>query len=251
MPSDPSDVATHGVLGYPVAALTLAQAAEKVLTLASQDAPSLVVTLNPEIVVQAQRDPVLDAAIRSADLIVADGVGILWAAHRAGVRLPERVPGVELVAEVLRRGGADLSAYFLGAQPGVADRAAERAAGEFGTTVAGTHHGYFRRPDETPSVLDAVRASGADLLLAGLGPGQERFLAEHARSLGVPVSIGVGGTLDVLAGTASRTPAWTRRLGLEWAWRVGLDPKRWHRIPRLLRFAALVLRTRASRNHGG
>ena len=242
---------TYTVLGYRVAALTLEQAAERVLALASSDAPALVVTLNPEIVVQAQQDPALDAAIRSADLIVADGVGILWAARRAGVRLPERVPGVELVAAVLRRGGADLRVFFLGARPGVADRAAERASVDFGTVVAGTQHGYFRRPDETPGVIDAVHGAGADLLLAGLGPGQERFLADHLERLGASVAIGVGGTLDVLAGTARRTPAWTRRLGLEWAWRVGLDPKRWHRFPRLIRFAALVLRSRGPRNGVG
>ena len=242
---------THTILGYRVADLTLHEAAERVLALASRGTPALVVTLNPEIVVQAQQDPDLDAAIRSADLIVADGVGILWAARRLGVRLPERVPGVELVAEVLRRGGADLRVFFLGARPGVADRAAERAAADFGTVVAGTQHGYFRRPDRTAAVIDAVRDARADLLLAGLGPGQERFLAEHLERLGASVAIGVGGTLDVLAGTARRTPAWTHRLGLEWAWRVGLDPKRWHRIPRLIRFATMVLSSRGSRNDVG
>lgn len=239
---------THRVLGYPVAALTLAEAAERVLELAARREPALVVTLNPEIVVQAEDDPALAAAIHRADLIVADGVGILWAARRAGVRLPGRVPGVELATEVLRRGGSDLRVFFLGARPGVAAAAAEQAAGRFGTTVAGTRHGYFRRPEETPAVVDAVRSANADLLLAGLGAGQERFLAEHLDPLGVPVSIGVGGTLDVLAGTARRTPGWTRRLGLEWAWRVGLDPKRWHRVPRLLRFAALVLTSREPRS---
>ena len=242
-PIDRPDVTTYIVLGYPVAALTLDEATDRVLELASRSTPSLVVTLNPEIVVQAQEDPALDAAIRSADLIVADGVGILWAARRAGVSLPERVPGVDLVTSVLRRGGPDLRVHFLGARPGVADRAAERASRDFGSVGAGIQHGYFRRPDDTPDVVDEVRAARADLLLAGLGPGQERFLADHLDALGASVAIGVGGTLDVLAGTARRTPAWTRRLGLEWAWRVGLDPKRWHRIPRLARFVILVLRS--------
>ncbi|QRN81003.1 MAG: WecB/TagA/CpsF family glycosyltransferase, partial [Nocardiopsis sp. BM-2018] len=83
---------------------------------------------------------------------------------------------------------------------------------------------------------------GAQLLLAGLGEGQEAVLAAQRRRWGVGAMIGVGGTLDVLAGVAKRTPTWTRRLGVEWAWRVGLDPARWHRFPRLIRFVGLALR---------
>lgn len=232
------------VLGYRVEAVPLAVAAERVITFARGVEPKLVVTLNPEIVVQAEADPDLARAIRSADLIVADGVGILWAARRAGRHLPGRVPGVELTEEALRLGGPDLRVYLLGARPGVAEQAAARVRDRFGTQVVGTQHGYFRRPEDVANVVDDVRSSGPHLLLAGLGEGQERFLSEHLAALGVPVAIGVGGTIDVLAGAAKRTPAWTRALGVEWAWRVGLDPKRWHRIPRLVRFAQLVLSQR-------
>ena len=243
------------VLGYSVAPVTLPQAARRVLELARARAPHvaphLVVTLNPEIVVQARQDAALHQAIESAELIVADGVGILWAARRAGVALPGRVPGVELVEHVLREGGTELRVFFLGARPGVAERAAAAAHQRFGTEVAGTHHGYFRRPEDVPEVTARVRDAAPDLLLAGMGAGQERFLVEHGEALAVPVAIGVGGTLDVLAGEARRTPTWTRRLNLEWAWRVGLDPKRWHRIPRLLHFAVVVLRSPGGRGAGG
>ena len=232
------------VLGYPVAPISLPQAARRVLELTEGDAPHLVVTLNPEIVVQARQDAALRRAIESAALIVADGVGVLWAARRGGVALPGRVPGVELVERVLHEGADDLRVFFLGARPGVADRAAAAAHRRFGTVVAGTQHGYFRRPDDVPEVVARVRDAAPHLLLAGLGEGQERFLADHLDALAVPVAIGVGGTLDVLAEEARRTPGWTHRIGMEWAWRVGLDPKRWHRIPRLLRFAAVVLRSR-------
>lgn len=231
------------VLGYPVAPLALEEAAELVVRFSRERGSRLVVTLNPEIVVQARREPSLERAILGAELIVADGVGILWAARRQGVRLKGRVPGVELAERVLSLGGPELRAYFLGAKPGVAARAAQVAAERWGTRVVGTQHGYFRRPDDVPAVLEDIRRARPDLVLAGLGEGQERFLHEHVRPLGVPVSIGVGGTLDVLAGEAKRTPGWTRRLGLEWAWRVGLDPKRWHRIPRLVAFAVIVLRS--------
>ena len=231
------------MLGFPVDPVTLAEAAAWVATAASgREGGKLVVTLNPEIVVQARADERLAAALRSADLSVADGVGVSWAARRSGGRLPGRVPGVELVVEALRLGGPGLRVFFLGGAPGVAGRAASEAARRFGTTVAGSRDGYFERPRQVPEVCAEVASSGADLLLAGLGAGQERFLFENAAALGAKVMVGVGGTLDVLAGAVKRMPAWTSRLGVEWLFRVLLDPKRWRRAPRLARFVWLVLR---------
>ncbi|WP_456411646.1 WecB/TagA/CpsF family glycosyltransferase, partial [Oceanithermus sp.] len=118
-----------------------------------------------------------------------------------------------------------------------ADSARERD----GSGVAGCAHGYFSE-DEEAALVERVRASGANLLLAGLGPRQEVFLHQHKGRLGGAVGIGVGGTLDVLAGEARRAPAWARRLGVEWLLRVGLDPKRWPRAVRLVRFAWWVER---------
>lgn len=231
------------VLGHPLDPVDLETAARRVLAFARDDVASLVVTLNPEIVVRSRDDPRLRAAIAGARLCVADGVGVVWAARRAGVALPERVPGVELAARVLELGGAELPTYFLGGRPGVAERAAAQARSRWGVRVAGARDGFFP-PERDAEAAEAVRASGARLLLAGLGERQETFLAEQLPRLGPLAAIGVGGTLDVLAGEARRTPAWTRRLGVEWAWRVGLDPARWHRAPRLARFVGMVLRGR-------
>lgn len=228
------------VLGYRVAVCTLEEAAGWVLE-HRDGPPRLVVTLNPEICVRAEREPALAGALRAADLTVADGVGVVWAARRAGHRLPERVPGVELAARVLERGGPGLRVFLLGARPGVAERAAERIHARWGCEVVGVRHGYFDRREDAEEVCAEVRAAAPQLLLAGLGEGQELFLHAHREALGTPVMIGVGGTLDVLAGEARRTPAWTRRLGLEWAWRVASDPSRWHRAPRLALFALRVL----------
>ncbi len=234
------------VLGFPLDVLDLAGAATWVLdAIGSAQGAKLVVTLNPEIVVQARSDPELAAALKSADLCVADGVGIALAARRAGVRLPGRVPGVDLADEVMRRGGAALRVYFLGAKPGVAERAARAASENFGVTVAGHHHGYFDRTSESAAVCEEVRSAAPDLLLAGLGEGQELFLHRHAADLGARVMIGVGGTLDVLAGEVRRMPAWTTRFGVEWLFRVAFDRRRWRRVPRLVEFAWLVLA------HGG
>ena len=229
------------VLGHPLDPIDLSAAARRVLDRALSGRGGTVVTLNPEIVVRARDDAALHGAIASADLCVADGVGIVWAAKRAGIRVPERVPGVELAQRVLELGGPDLPVYFLGGRPGVARRAAGAAHDRFGVRIAGARDGYFAPADDA-EVARAIRDSGARLLLAGLGERQETFVAEQRSRFGPLVAIGVGGTLDVLAGETRRTPAWTRRLGIEWAWRVGTDPARWHRAPRLARFVLLTLR---------
>lgn len=240
------------VLGFPLDVIDLGSAARWVLsaaTAAEPARPRLVVTLNPEIVVQARKHPELAAALLGADLSVADGVGVALAARRAGTSLPGRVPGIDLAAEVMRLGGAGLRVYFLGGKPGVAERAAAAARQRFGVAVAGHQHGYFDRRSESGAVCAAVRDARADLLLAGLGEGQELFLARHAAELGAKAMMGVGGTLDVLAGEVKRMPAWTTRLGLEWLFRVTLDRRRWKRVPRLFEFAWLAL-TEGGRSEG-
>lgn len=243
-PSLSASLPTADVLGYRVARCTLEQAASWALSAARQPhPPKLLVTLNPEIVVRAEADPELKAALRHATLTVADGVGVTWAARRAGTPLPERVPGVELMTRILEKGGPELRVYFLGAKPGVAACAADTARQRYGTVVAGVRHGYFKRPDDLADVTGTIAESRADVLLAGLGEGQELFLHQHRAALRVPLLMGVGGALDVLAGEVRRTPAWTRRVGLEWAYRVGFDWRRWHRVPRLVRFVQLVRRS--------
>ena len=228
------------VLGFPLDRVDLDAAAQRVRTLAAADGPATVVTLNPELVVRARHDATLAAAVRDADLVVPDGVGVVWAARRAGLAPPGRVPGVELAQAVLAQDGGQLPTFLLGGRPGVADRAAERVRATYGTHVVGTHDGYFGDADG-PAVAERVRASGARLVFVGLGERQERFVARHRAALGPACALSLGGTLDVLAGDVRRTPAWTRRVGLEWAWRVGGDPARWHRAPRLARFAWMVL----------
>lgn len=248
MPPDvvlPPLPAPRHVLGHAVHPVDLESASGWVAAAAVPGASArLVVTLNPEIVVQATVDAALAHALARADLTVADGVGVVWAARRVGVDLPGRVPGVDLAFAALAATGPDLRVFLLGGRPGVAEAAAAAATERWGTTVVGHRHGYFDRDREGAAVAAEVRASGAGLLLAGLGEGQERFLDEHRDAFGAGCLIGVGGTLDVLAGVARRTPAWTRRWGVEWAWRVGLDPKRWRRAPRLARFVWMALRAR-------
>ncbi len=226
------------LFGLPLDPVDAAEALSRIEGFLASPGLDPVVTLNPELVVRARGQPELKAAIARASLVTPDGVGILWAVRTLhGVRLPERVTGIELSERLLAKEGRNLRVFFLGARPGVAEAAAEAARRRFGTEVAGVHHGYFQDPGP---VVEAVARARPDLLLVGLGERQEVFVERHREALEARVAIGVGGTLDVLAGVARRAPAWTRRLGLEWAWRVGTDPRRWRRGLRLVRFVLWV-----------
>lgn len=226
------------ILGLPLDPVDMEEALARIGGFLKEEGTHQVVTLNPEIAVRAREEEALRRAILEAHLVTPDGIGILWAARRvAGVRLRERVTGVDLTLTLFRR-FPGIRTYLLGGKPGVAERAAIEAR-RLGAEVVGFHHGYFR--EETP-VVEAIREKAPDLLLVGMGERQETFIHRHKAHLGARVAIGVGGTLDVLAGEVRRPPVWAQRLGLEWLLRVGLDPKRWKRAPRLLRFAYLVLK---------
>jgi N-acetylglucosaminyldiphosphoundecaprenol N-acetyl-beta-D-mannosaminyltransferase len=206
--------------------------------------PHTVVTLNPEFIMQCRaggpQSSEFSQAIARADLVTADGVGIVWAARQLlGAEVP-RAPGFDLTVGLMKRHEAALSVFFLGARPGVAEAAAQKAHEQYGVRVAGVHNGYFDVADDL-RVAELVRDSGADLLLTAMGAARQEIFNEYWREvLNVPVMMGVGGVLDVLAGTANLAPAWTRRLGVEWIWRVVGDRRRWGRAPALARFVGLV-----------
>ncbi|GGK14713.1 UDP-N-acetyl-D-mannosaminuronic acid transferase [Deinococcus malanensis] len=199
-----------------------------------------VVTLNPEFIVQSRTSPEFTQAMQAADLVTADGVGIVYAARELCRTPVPRAPGFDIVRGLMARHGPELRVFFLGAKPGVAEQAAQNAHRDFGIQVAGIHHGYFK-PEEDQRVAELVRDSGANLLLTAMGAGRQEMFNQYWRQvLNTPVTIGCGGVIDVLAGTADLAPAWTRKLGVEFIWRVGLDPKRWNRAPRLARFVRMV-----------
>lgn len=203
-----------------------------------------VVTLNPEMVVNAGRNSAFASLVRQADLVTADGVGVLWAARRSGAPIPGRVTGIDLVNELLRQGTREgWGFFFLGAAPGVAEEAARRAVDYYpGLRVVGTHHGYFPEA-ETGQVVAEVRALAPDILLVALGsPKQEEFIARHRESLQSGVALGVGGVLDVLAGRTRRAPRLFRKLGLEWLYRLAREPRRLGRTLVIPAFVWQVLR---------
>ncbi len=199
-----------------------------------------VVTLNPEFVVQCDTDAQFKEDIQRADLVTADGVGITWAAGRMGISVPGRAPGVDIGNAVMRAGGANLRVFFLGAKPGVATRAAETCAALYGVQIAGVQDGYFK-PEEAEGIAQRILKADTHLLLTGLGGGkQERF---NQRFRAARVSIGCGGYIDVLAGETALAPDWTRRMGVEWIWRI-VTLGRWNRARRLLEFVVKTLTTK-------
>lgn len=235
------------LFGVPVDALTREQALARCEDLLAAPAAgaALVLTPNPELIMRAGRDPDLLSAARAAALALPDGVGVVWAARRAGCPCPERVPGVEFMGDLLARAAATgRGVFFLGARPEVVAAAAERAVLRHpGLRVAGLADGYFP-PEAEPEIVRRIAASGAELLFVGLGvPAQERFLHRHRDALGsVRLAMAVGGSFDVLAGATRRAPPLVRRAGLEWLWRLAAQPSRWRRQLALPRFAWAVLR---------
>ena len=240
--TDPLDV-----LGFPVHPVTQAEAVSRIAGAVDEGRKGYRhVALNAAKVVAARRDPSLARCIRSADLVTADGAGILALARRLGRPLPERVTGIDLMdrlcAESARRG---LSVYLLGAAPGVAGQAADVLRGRHpGLRVAGVRAGDWT-PDAEEEVVRTVRASGADLLFVALGtPRKEEFCARWGDASGAGFVMGVGGAFDVVAGRVRRAPARLQRAGLEWAWRWAQEPVRL--APRYgldgARFLGLLLR---------
>ncbi|NPV73184.1 MAG: WecB/TagA/CpsF family glycosyltransferase [Pelotomaculum sp.] len=232
------------VLGVGIDALTMAEAVERVAGFIKSGRPHRVITLNPEFLYRARFDSRLLALVRRADMVTADGVGIVWACRMAGRPVPERVTGIDLMLSLVERAAAEgWRVYLLGAAPGVAEEAAKRLILHYpGLTVAGVHHGYFGE-DEEAAVAGLVRKARADLLFVALGaPKQEIWMDRYLEETGAAAAVGVGGSFDVIAGRVKRAPAWMRRLHLEWLYRLLSEPSRWRRQVALPLFAWTVVK---------
>ena len=234
------------ILGVPVAALTMREAVAQVQQFIDDKKTTLIATANAEMIMNAQHDAELREILQTADLVVPDGAGTVWAAHHLGYEMPERVAGYDLVQAVLKeapkRGDR---VFFFGSAPGIAESAKKMAEKLYpGVQVVGVRNGYFTEADE-PHIIEEIRAAKPDILLAALGvPKQEKWLRKYAEQLGVPVSIGVGGTLDVMAGNVRRAPKWIQKAKLEWLFRGMLQPKRAGRLVALPKFVLRVHRAK-------
>jgi len=209
---------------------------------------TFIITANPEFVMLCRQDREVAAIAEHADLVVPDGTGAVVASRLLGDPLPGRAPGRLLVDRLAalateRR----LSLFLLGAGPGIAEGAAARLRARHpDLRVAGTYAGSA---DDDGDVVPRVLAAAPDVVLVAFGmPKQERWIARNLTRLpSVRVAVGVGGSLDYLAGAAKAPPAIVHAIGLEWLWRLAREPQRWRRQRVLPLFAVLVLLARMRR----
>ena len=231
------------ILDVPVDMVSKTEAMERFIELMNENACSLIVTPNSEIVLSASKDREMKSLIEGAELIIPDGIGLVYASRILNSPLKERVTGIDFLSDILTYlEKAGKSVYLLGGKPGVAGRAADKMKEKYpGLIVAGTQHGYFKTDDEK-AIVEAVNTSGADFLCVAMGsPKQEKFIHSHKGDfLNVRAAMGVGGSLDVWAGALKRAPEFFQKSGLEWLYRVLQEPSRLGRALSLPVFMAKV-----------
>jgi N-acetylglucosaminyldiphosphoundecaprenol N-acetyl-beta-D-mannosaminyltransferase len=242
----PVDARIHHLLGVPLHALTMNEVLARVDEAIARRRQLCIGVVNAAKIVNIWRDPTLRESVLSCDLILADGMSVVWASRLLRRPLPERVAGIDLMLRMLRQGsGRGYRVYCLGATEEVLGKVTARIARDYpNVVIVGRHHGYFGAED-APAVAARIAAARPDILLVAMtSPKKEQFLARWSDVIGVPVCHGVGGSFEILAGTVQRAPERWQRLGLEWLFRVWQEPRRlWRRyLVTNTVFCGLVLR---------
>lgn len=233
------------VLGVGFHSVTLENAVSLGASWLAEEGFRYVVTPNPEFILMSQQDAVFLQTLQQADLVLPDGIGVIFSAKILGRPLSGRVPGIDfawgLMETMERTSGTEGASscgsggvFLLGAKDGVAKRAGELLQEKYpNLKIAGSHHGYFG-PEEDGKVAGLVKESGADVLFVCLGaPRQEIFLSRYGSETGVKVGVGLGGALDVFAGNVERAPESWQKMNLEWLYRLKKEPKRIGRMAKL------------------
>jgi exopolysaccharide biosynthesis WecB/TagA/CpsF family protein len=249
-PEEPADPVV--ILGVAFDPITLEGAVDRIERMVASRLPHYVVTPNVDFLVKAKRDAALHKILAGAHLVLCDGRPLLWAARWLGVALPARVAGSDLAPALLQRAAErGWRVFLLGGRPATAAEAARRIAAAHPAIAEVAHYSPPHLPlDEMnhAEIAQRVRAANPDLLLVCFGcPKQEKWMARHYQTLGVPVMIGAGGTIDFLAGRLKRAPHWMQRTGTEWLFRLSQEPRRLYKryADDLLHFLPPVLAVRA------
>ena len=233
--------------------LTVDAALDLLESYLDEDKNHIIVTPNPEGVMQARRNPAFMKALVDADLRLADGTGIVLASRYIRDPLPERVRGVDTIFALLERlnaKGRNHTAYFLGGEPGISEQAAANMENRFPTlSVLGHHHGFFT-PDQVPQIIEEINYLKPDILLVCTGMPRAEIWATTHRAVQAKLTLCLGGTMDIMAGKANLAPSFFRKIGLEWLYRLlrqpggksGKQPSRWKRVLDIPRFVWAVIR---------
>ena len=232
------------VLGYPMLAATMSEVVDLCEGAIVGSRPIQIGVLNAAKVVNAARDAGLHEAILSCDVILADGQSVVWASRMLGQPLPERVAGIDLFIQLLELADEKhLSVFLLGATPEVVEQVAYVVRARYpGARLVGHRDGYF---DDEESVAQEIAASHPDMLFLGMtSPKKEKFLERYQPVMNVPLTHGVGGSFDILAGVTKRAPERWQKMGMEWAYRLLQEPGRmWKRYLRTnVLFSVMIAR---------
>ncbi len=240
------------ILGVNVDIITMKQAVKNLEDyIQNARKPHFVATANAEMVMIAQTDFELLDILNSADLVVPDGAGVVWAASHQGVSISERVAGYDLTQNLLKEAAnKGYTVFLFGGSPGIAEKAKKVAEQWYpGIRIIGFRDGYFSCGEES-GIIHSIQNAKPDIILVALGvPKQEKWVNKHLRDLNVSVAIGVGGTFDVMAGAVKRAPLWMQQAKLEWLFRLLLQPSRFMRMVALPKFVFLVLFGRQTRKY--
>jgi N-acetylglucosaminyldiphosphoundecaprenol N-acetyl-beta-D-mannosaminyltransferase len=237
---------TVSIYGIPVSKMTMKETVKFLSTAIEQREPHQVVTVNPIIIMAALDNPQFYRDMQASELIVPDGTGVVWAANYVGQPVQERVPGIDLVNELMKVGELKRwKVYMLGASDDVIGAAAAKMQQNHpAIKIVGYRNGFFN-DDEDQAVIAAIRDAEPDILLVARSTDkQEPWIAKYKYELNVPVMMGVGGTFDILAGKLKRAPKLFQKLKLEWFYRLLQEPKRFPRMLVLPKFALKVIRER-------
>jgi len=220
------------LFGILIHAASMAQVLEDCQGAIRQRRRLMIGVVNAAKIVNMRRQPILHESVTESDLILADGMAVVWASRILRAPLPERVAGIDLFERLLQMADRHGHAvYFLGASQEVLDRLLLRIGQRYpGLRIVGAHDGYFT-DDQAEKVAAEIRVAQPDLLFVGMtSPKKELFMRRWGDHMQVPVCHGVGGSFDVFAGKVKRAPLTWQRLGLEWLYRVVQEPRRmWRR----------------------
>lgn len=223
---------TRSFLGISVHAPTMIQTLNWIESCITDRHPRFLCTLNAALLVWAHKDPFLLQTYQTADLAVCDSTVFYYALKLLGTPVPEPLEAWKIMrAFVQKNYHKGYRFYFLGAKPEILENAIENLKRDYsGIVIAGKHHGYFST-EEQQKVAESIRDAKPDCLFVAMSsPIKERFLKKYQTLMNVPVSLGVGGGIDILAGVFKPAPSWMHTLGLAWFFRLLMEPKRmWKR----------------------
>lgn len=228
-------------LGVNVCCIDMEEALNEVEDIIRDKKPSFVVAINPEKIMKAKKDEGLRKLLNSAAIQIPDGVGVLIASKLKRGSIKKRVTGIDLMQNICKRASQKgYRVFLLGAKPGVAKRAAEILKEKYtGLNICGIRDGYFKDED---NVIDEIRESRADIIFVAMGsPKQENWITGNMEKYNVPLSMGVGGSFDVICGNIKRAPDFMCKMGLEWFYRLIKEPSRYKRMMALPVFLFKVI----------